>query len=367
MDKIDKDTFFSELLVGDYSTLINQGVPQTDFGDVTEIQSGKKFFYKLKEDSDLNKCLKVLTTRFLNKIPINNSAKAFRSNQSYLNFIEPHRKNYHFIRIDIKNFFHSISEDILKDCFSSYFEKQIVNTKSRSLLVDSFINLVTLRLSENSKNEVFSNKIILPIGYKTSPIISNIIFRKFDILIQSLCSMHNIEYTRYADDLLFSSPKHSNTIHSTFFYNEISFILSLGRFKINQKKLLSAKKILSIKGYTIDGTEDEKRLGTIRISNKKIKIIEKLLYEFDKGSSNIKILRKVFKINVEKKKFKYKPKPEFIDKYAKDQVHNKTLGYRSYLISLIKFNQDYKCIDDKSILKYLKLVKRLEKLALEIK
>ena len=44
---------------------------------------------------------------------------------------------------------------------------------------------------------------ILPIGFPSSPVISNIIFRKIDILIQKYCENKKIIYTRYADDMLF--------------------------------------------------------------------------------------------------------------------------------------------------------------------
>ncbi|MGO2130180.1 MAG: reverse transcriptase family protein [Pseudoalteromonas prydzensis] len=362
MSEIDSPTFFDKLVIGKYSLFRATGIPPTTFNEVVEFQSGKKFFYKVQQHSDLSKCHNSLVLRFLNNIPLNNSAKAFRPKISYLNFLEPHRKNYNFLRLDIKNFFHSISEDLLKESFDSYFDAQIVNTKTRALLIDSFINLVTIDLPKGSKNKDFLEKKILPIGFSTSPVISNIIFRKFDILIQILCSRYNIEYTRYADDLLFSSPKNSNTIQSVFFQNEVSFLLSSGGFKINNSKILSAKKLISIKGYTIDGSEDEKRLGTIRVSNKKLKIIEKLLHEKNKGTDNVLIMKKVFKKNVQTMKFKFNPKRAFLEKYCADQITNKALGYRSFLISLIKFHNNYECIDEDSIKKYSSLIKKLEKL-----
>ncbi|MDC9509913.1 reverse transcriptase family protein [Pseudoalteromonas sp. Angola-4] len=362
MSEIDNPTFFDQLVVGKYSLFRVTGIPPISFNEVIEFQSGKKFFYKVQESSDLSKSHNSIVSKFLNNIPLNNSAKAFRPQTSYLNFLEPHRKNYNFLRLDIKNFFHSISEDLLKESFDSYFKAQIVNTKTRSLLVDSFINLVTVNLPRDSKNKEFLEKKILPIGFSTSPVISNIIFRKFDILIQMLCSRYNIEYTRYADDLLFSSPKNLNTIQSAFFHNEVCFLLSSGGFKINNSKILSAKKLISIKGYTIDGSEDEKRLGTIRISNKKLKIIEKLLHEKNKGTDNVTIMKKVFKKNIQKIKFKFEPKKSFLEKYCYDQIINKALGYRSFLISLIKFHNLYECIDEDSIKKYNSLIKELEKL-----
>ena len=46
---------------------------------------------------------------------------------------------------------------------------------------------LTHRVSKNSSNKELINKDLLPIGFSSSPVISNILFRKIDILIQKYC------------------------------------------------------------------------------------------------------------------------------------------------------------------------------------
>lgn len=48
------------------------------------------------------------------------------------------------------------------------------------------------------------NKILVA-GFNTSPIIANIVCSKMDKELSAICKDRNINYTRYADDLSFSS------------------------------------------------------------------------------------------------------------------------------------------------------------------
>ncbi len=50
-----------------------------------------------------------------------------------------------------------------------------------------------------------SRDLIMSIGAPTSPMLSNILMYEFDSRIKSLCSSKRIRYTRYADDLTFST------------------------------------------------------------------------------------------------------------------------------------------------------------------
>lgn len=72
----------------------------------------------------------------------------------------------------------------------------------------------------------------LPEGSPSSPIISNFVFLPLDKEIATLCDKHNIVYSRYADDITFSS----NHKIQTSFITEIKELLGIYHFKINQRK-----------------------------------------------------------------------------------------------------------------------------------
>jgi RNA-directed DNA polymerase len=66
---------------------------------------------------------------------------------------------------------------------------------------------------------------------------------------------------------------------------------------------------------------------------------------------------------VSTKAFKYVPvKTKHVERYCDDQVYNKLGGYRSYLISLLKYNYRHQCNNVGAIEKYNGLLKKIEKL-----
>ncbi|MCL1049842.1 RNA-directed DNA polymerase [Shewanella abyssi] len=391
MINVDKE-FFTERVISGYSKFSPQsGIPVIDPAMVVEFKLGNKFVYKLNNHHpDTKVLLKVqerLVANFLSNIPLNGAAKAYVVNKSYLDFLEPHRNNYYFMRVDLKNFFHSISKKLIRDSFGSYFSDEFLDEKMKQRVLNGFVNLVTYQVPKESKNKVFSGKSILPMGFKTSPVISNIIFRKIDIIIEDYCSQNDIIYTRYADDMLFSSKSNSESIdlsldfilfgksknkkfsflHTDRFIQEISLIVNVIGFKLNKKKTVKATNTLSLNGYTIEGTNYSDGQGSIRISNKKTYLIGKLIHELEQHKTAEVIMTKLFDFKVSDKYFNYKPiKKEHVERYCKDQILNKLVGYRSYLISILKYDEKYYCIDKKSTDKYNKLISDIERLVLSI-
>lgn len=326
---------------------------------IKEFKIGKSYFYEIINDDEIRKIQKVLNNYFLNSIPLNNAAVGFRREHSYLHLFEPHRKNYFFLRLDIKSFFHSIKVDNISKVFESYFKKASIE-KSK-LRLDGFINLTTYNIPKDSENLQFQGLQVLPMGFSTSPAISNIIFRQLDIQIQKICSMHNIVYSRYADDMLFSSAKNMHYLHSKNFINDIKLILSQLNLILNERKTLKAKHTISLNGYTIQYSsyENDKTTLEIRLSQKKLFSIKKIIHMMHYNEKSSTILNKVFKYHLKKKEFLSNEK---IKKFYDDQLFNKLIGYRSYLLSFVIFNNKYNCTSSETIQKLLTLVKTLDEL-----
>jgi RNA-directed DNA polymerase len=328
---------------------------------VSEFKIGSKTFFKIKKSPILQQYQDSLKDNFLANIEINNSAIAYVEKKSYLDFFEPHLHSYYFIRLDIKSFFHSISKDLIRDSLSAYIS-DVDFIENEQKLIDAVINLIMLRTGKDTKNKLLASKTILPIGFKTSPVVSNIIFRRFDILLQAFCSKNRISYTRYADDMLFSSPRDFKFVHTDKFMNEVSYILSLGHFEINKKKTIKFKNNLSLNGYVIESSDIKGLPGTLSISNKKTKIISKLLYKLENNVASKDILKKLFglsdpKINIGNENLRI----EFINNYYNDQLVNVSSGYRAYLISIIKYGLMHGCINKNKIQQYRAMVTRFDK------
>jgi RNA-directed DNA polymerase len=298
---------------------------------VSSFNLGKDTFYKIESGSSFYKLNRLIAQRILPTFPVNNAACAYVKGKSYFDFLYPHRVNSHFIRLDIKGFFPSIQSADVMAAVTNQFDTAILGTRSLSDLVHEVFFTV---------NE--AGEPTIPIGFPTSPAISNIIFRKIDIQIQSLCERHRVEYTRYADDLLFSSL--SEQVHSEYFQSQISFIISQLGFRLNDQKTIKTKNTISLNGYKILGKDDSQAL---EFSNKKLKVIRHLIHlKAERKFSNQHIMKKLFDADIAKLDLMDFGKTKFINKFCDHQILNKLQGFRSHLLSLIVFSKSKNCITE---------------------
>ena len=72
----------------------------------------------------------------------------------------------------------------------------------------------------------------LPTGAPTSPVLSNMVCRELDIRLQKLALKHNLAYTRYADDLSFSSDEELTKEA----VQGITSIIQAEEFEVNRRK-----------------------------------------------------------------------------------------------------------------------------------
>lgn len=361
---------------GNYSA--DSGLRRLPSSLVAESKVGTKFFYSIHPNvqSSYNRLFKFITNNYLRKIPLNQSACAYVEGKSYLDFLSPHRNNYFFIRLDIKNFFLSINESLLRRRFLEYFSDENYSNDCEQRFSDAILHLVSYVVPENSKNISYRGRAILPIGFPLSPIVSNIVFRKTDILLERLCSENFITYSRYADDMLFScrgTTKFKNFsemikgksisdipfMHTDMFLNSVKSILALDGFNLNYGKTIKAINTISLNGYTVSGVNHSDAFGFIRVSNKKTEIIEKLIYELKKkNSDDVEVFKKCFPSEVPTPRYQNKSQ-NYIRNYCKSQIDNKLVGYKSYLVSFHIYNDRFGCVDILALEKYSKIINEI--------
>lgn len=137
-----------------------------------------------------------LDSHIFSSLKIHESATAYQKEKSIKVNAAAHRNNRYFLKLDFKDFFPSIK-------FTDFesFLKEWHKNNTPSFTVDELLEIV--------RRACFYLGDSLPIGYPTSPIISNIVMYEFDSQITSLLSEKDIYgkcvYTRYADDLTFST------------------------------------------------------------------------------------------------------------------------------------------------------------------
>lgn len=139
---------------------------------------------------ELKAIQRYLLDNILILLPVHSSAAAYIKNKGLRDHVEVHRKSKYILRTDFKDFFPSLTAtDITLHC-----------DKYQSLLPENWNTEDTQFLV---KFVCRSNK--LTIGAVTSPYLSNTLCYDLDTVVNEKCKLSHINYTRYADDMYFSS------------------------------------------------------------------------------------------------------------------------------------------------------------------
>lgn len=157
-----------------------------------------------------------------------NAATGFVLNKSIVDNAKVHVGNHHVYSLDLKDFFHSFDRNRVKMGF--IYEPFCLNG-DREPLAFLLASLCTHPFEVNGKI-----KNVLPQGSPTSPTITNILCKKLDRRLTGLANRFGAKYTRYADDITFSSP-HNIYKHEDFI-KELERIISEDNLrKINGKRI----------------------------------------------------------------------------------------------------------------------------------
>ena len=125
------------------------------------------------------------------------AATGFVLNKSVVDNAKKHVGHYYVFNIDIKNFFYSFDRNRVKQVFM----REPFNLSSgKEPIAFMLASLCTHPIEIDNKI-----KIVLPQGSPTSPTITNIICKRLDKRLTGLAKRFGAVYTRYADDITFSS------------------------------------------------------------------------------------------------------------------------------------------------------------------
>lgn len=183
-------------------------------------QQYKKIIIKKRNGKDrilyspsfnLSSCQRLIRRLILEKMPVSRYAKAYVKGTSLYDNALPHVNKKYILKLDITNFFGSIDLwQVYVSAFNTrYFPKQIGCI------------LATLCCKNRT----------LPQGASSSPALSNIVMRNFDNNIGKWCERNDIVYTRYCDDMTFSSDKPLYSV-----YRKAKAMLNEMGFEINETK-----------------------------------------------------------------------------------------------------------------------------------
>lgn len=125
----------------------------------------------------------------LEHLPINQSVSfAYRKGATLLQAVAPHAGSRAFYQTDLERFFESITADLVR----AALETAVTPVSDLNVHIDHILGLLTI----NGR---------LPIGYSTSPALSNACLLRFDERLAAICKERKWIYTRYADDIIISA------------------------------------------------------------------------------------------------------------------------------------------------------------------
>lgn len=174
-----------------------------------------------------------ILNKYLYKIEVNKRANGFVLKRGIRRNAMFHLNKKYILSIDIKDFFPSITQ---RQVFEMFFEN----------FADKEFSLKMAKLCTYKRR--------LPQGAPTSPTISNLVFKKIDDEIMKYCNSEMVNYSRYADDLTFSS---DNKSHLGSVYRIVNDLLYKNGFNLNKEKTryLSGKGPMEITGVYINSGE----------------------------------------------------------------------------------------------------------------
>jgi retron-type reverse transcriptase len=163
-------------------------------------------------------------------------AMGFTDGRSVVTNASVHMGMNYVFNIDLKDFFPSIHQArIWKRLQVPPFK---FNQPIANLLAGLCCMKETSEDDKGNKKSVF----VLPQGAPTSPIITNMICDKLDYYLSRLAKRFNMNYSRYADDITFSSMRYVYSKRGKFML-ELERIIKKQGFTINELKTRLQKKV----------------------------------------------------------------------------------------------------------------------------
>ncbi|MBK9479665.1 MAG: RNA-directed DNA polymerase [Bacteroidetes bacterium] len=202
------------------------------------------------------------------------------------------------LNLDLKDFFPSITAKRVK----AFFMSPLFNYN------EQIANALTLLCTFQGK---------LPIGAPTSPVISNFICLKLDADLQNFCAANELNYSRYADDLSFSS--NSSISNDTIL--DLINLITKNDFTVNYKKLRLKS---SNKRQTVTGITVNEKVNVNRVLLKKIRA---MLHDLTSNGLEV-ATHKHFKFN------------GFVDQKYKERFLFRLKGYINF-IGQVRGKEDF--------------------------
>jgi RNA-directed DNA polymerase len=167
----------------------------------------------------------------LSKIKVHEAAHGFLPEKNIVSNAKPHIGAKVIVNVDLKDFFPSISYRRVKGMFQTYGFSEAIATVFALICTAPTVEEVEI---DNKTYFVAIGERHLPQGSPASPWVSNIITKRLDKGLSKIAENLGFKYTRYADDLTFSSENKDAEVAKLL--GQLRYIVDAQGFTVNESK-----------------------------------------------------------------------------------------------------------------------------------
>ena len=182
--------------------------------------------------------------RIVGKIPLHSDSYAYRAGSSIRACATRHAGARWLVKLDIRSFFETIDERKVFRVFRDAGYVDLVAFELARLCTRSAMHAKHIdarRFLSRSRDRViqpYSQEVLgfLPQGAPTSGALANLVVHDLDATFSALAQNQRMVYTRYADDLTFSSIEDFNRGQATRLIHDVDIALRKAGFSLHKKK-----------------------------------------------------------------------------------------------------------------------------------
>lgn len=204
-----------------------------------------------------------ILANLLAKVPTHAAAHGFVPGRSTVSNAVPHLQALAVINCDLKDFFPTIHVHRVRGCF-----EELGYSPAAATILALLCTEAPRRLVEYAGRplHVATGLRCLPQGAPTSPALSNLIARRLDARCLGIARKLGFTYSRYADDLSFSTHEPAALARIGYLLARIRHIARDEGFAVNEKKtrVLRPSSSQRVTGIVVNGAEPRIPRATVR-------------------------------------------------------------------------------------------------------
>lgn len=203
------------------------------------------------------------------RFPVHECAMAYQEGKSIRDNALVHAHNPYLLKTDLEDFFNSITPDIFWQCIESCPADAPQFQDEDRRYVE---RLLFWQPAKRSK------RLMLSVGAPSSPVISNFCLLELDRHLSEECERLGVAYTRYADDLTFSTPLPGVLSAIPALIESLLKRLFNSKLRLNRNKTLFSSRAHNrhVTGVTLNNE------GELSLGRERKRFIKHLIHQYDK-------------------------------------------------------------------------------------